>query len=401
MSIFPVELIENILAHVYAEYRPLENPVVLHQCALVCRTWRTISQSFIFSEILLSASHLDNKIKILRGNSCLHRYIRTLWLGNDGGICGVEAILNVLPRVQELYVLEYGLATVLIDGPAAERVLGNLTSLALEGSPIPFWIGTFYYCHSLRELKMRNSTFDVADTQKFPRNRAITRLHSLHISGTASSHMEILQWMLTPQCPFDLTALTTFRTSDRSDELESYAWIQEIVKLCAPTLQDIMIDPPTSIAGPNPSLTSGSLLYPSTLFNLRVITISIMQERYDYTNYIPWMTTFFSLLPIFNRLEEIRIPYMFRDHFDELEEGRIQIDLYDLEALDTTLTSSHLELKRVVFAIYKHSRCEFKILGPLLRELLPRLNEKGVLEIEISTTLGHMAEHDCWWRLAS
>ncbi|TFK64191.1 hypothetical protein BDN72DRAFT_963371 [Pluteus cervinus] len=401
MSIFPVELIEDIIAHIYGEYRRLEKPVVLYQCALVCRTWRTISQSFIFSEILLSPNLHDAKLEILRGNSYLSLCVRTLWLGYNGGVDGGEEFLNLLPKVRELYILEYGLFSSLLKGPSSEGFLKNLTSLGLEGSATPFPVQLFYYCYSLRELKIRKAVVKNDSIQNLPSNGPVSRLRSIHISGDASSHMEILQWMLTPQSPFDLTALTTFRTSDRSDELETYTLIQEVVGLCAPTLQDIMIDPPTCLAIQNPSLTPGSLLYPSTLSNLRVITISVIYEVSDHTNFIPWMTTFFSLLPISNRLEEIRIPCIFRDYIDELEEGRIQMDLYGWEALDTTLTSGHLRLKRVAFAICKYGPGNSEILGSLLRESLPRLNENGILDVEISTALGYMSEDDCWWRVTS
>ncbi|TFK64196.1 hypothetical protein BDN72DRAFT_846813 [Pluteus cervinus] len=260
MAVFPVELIENIIAHAYGEYRPLENPLVLHQCALVCRTWRTIAQSFIFSEILLSADIPDGRLDVLRENDYLSQSVRTLWLGDNGGVDGGDDFLNLLRKVRQLYVLEDSLVMALVEGPTAERFMGNLTSLCLEGAAIPFWAGIFYLCHSLRELKMTESEFEFDDMENLTRDRTISRLRSLHIAGHGASRMKILQWMLTPQSPFDLTGLTTFWASDSSDGLESFAWIQEIVKVCAPTLQDLMVNPPTSVAVQNPNLTSESLL---------------------------------------------------------------------------------------------------------------------------------------------
>ncbi|TFK64190.1 hypothetical protein BDN72DRAFT_846809 [Pluteus cervinus] len=393
MAVFPLELIENILAHAYAEYQPLKKPLVLHQCALVCVEWRDIAQSFIFSEILLSADIPDEKLDIFRDNSRLPQYVRTLYLSCNRGLDGGEQFLPLLPNVRQLCVLNYGIVSALLRGPTAERFMGNLTSLCLEGAATPFWAGVFYLCHSLRELEMTDAEFDFDETQDLAKDRPISRLRSLGIAGDRESHMEILQWMLKPQSPFDLTGLTTFRTSnclDCSEEFEPYSWIQQIIKLCASSLRDLEVRPPTTLALQNPDLTSGSLLYPSTLCNLRVFTISIMQETtgdVKLMNYIPWMKTFFSLLPNSNRLEEIYISCTFMDYtnYDRVDE---KIGFYDWEALDTMLTSSHFNLRRVVLDIDRSGSGGLVISAPLLREFLPGLTEKGILEIKFPTRLG-------------
>ncbi|TFK64206.1 hypothetical protein BDN72DRAFT_846824 [Pluteus cervinus] len=403
MATFPVKIIENILEHVYSQYKPLETPYNLHQCALVSHTWRAISHSLIFFELLLSEGR-EERVKALLGaqNGHLRQYVRKAWIEDHKGQEFIEEFLNSLPNVQGLYVLHGGsLKLISMESPVPETTLKNLTSLGLS-MVASFPVQAFYSCHSLRELKTNESTFevDIKIQHSFPGCSPISSLDSLRVTGDELSNMRILEWMLTPQCPFDLRALTTLRIADRSDELRAYEWAAEIVRLCTSTLRDLMIDPPTSLAVEDPQVTTESLLYSSALSNLRVVTISIIQEIKDYTSYIPWMKAFFSCLPVPNRLEEIHIPCLFTHRTPDSEDAHIAADmpLYGWEAFDAILTSSEFRLKRVVFGIYglgKPSRPE--ALRSLLRESLPGLNRNGVLEVVGSKEYGYISEEDRWW----
>ncbi|TFK64194.1 hypothetical protein BDN72DRAFT_963374 [Pluteus cervinus] len=276
MSILPAELIENILEHVYSEYKDLETPSDLHRCALVSRTWRAISQPLIFFELLLSEGQ-EEQMKMLL-DTHLRQHVRKAWIEDCGSLEFIEEFFNLLPNVQGLCVLHSG-PRKLMETPVPETMLKNLTSL---------------------------------------------------------------------------------------------------------------------VAVEDPQLTTEYLLYSSALSNLRVVTISIIQEIKDYTSYIPWMKAFLSCLPVSNRLEEIHIPCLFTDPEDVHVDA--DMPLYGWEALDTILTSSEFRLKRVVFGIYglgKPSRPE--ALRSLLRESLPGLNRNGILEIVGSTEYGYISEEDRWW----
>ncbi|TFK64195.1 hypothetical protein BDN72DRAFT_280291 [Pluteus cervinus] len=249
MTTFPVEIIENILEHVYSEYKPLETPYDLHQCSLVSHTWRAISQPLIFLELLLTEGQ-EEQMKVLLDaqNGHIRQYVRKAWIEDHKGLEFIEEFLNSLPNLQRLYVLHGGsLKLISMESPVPETTLKNLTSLCLSivGS---FPVQAFYSCHSLRELKINESIFevDIKIQHSFPGRSPISSLDSLHVAGDDLSHMQILEWMLTPRCPFDLGALTTLQISDRSDELRAYEWAAGIVKLCTSTLRDLMIDPPTS-----------------------------------------------------------------------------------------------------------------------------------------------------------
>ncbi|TFK70102.1 hypothetical protein BDN72DRAFT_839411, partial [Pluteus cervinus] len=293
-----------------------------------------------------------------------------------------------------------------LRGFDSQTILRNLTSLGLSAIRRGFYLQYFYHCPALRELKINNCKFDSQDTlpaSDTPR----PQLHSLHLRADGLAQMRILEWMLTPEGAFDLTALTTFITLDYTDEPEAYTWIQEVVKLCAPTLRDLMINPPTRLAGLSPVITPDYLLHPSTLSNLRFFTISIIQDSVDYSNFIPWMKAFFSQFPSENRLEEIRIPCMFMG--PEAAPGDLgppimayNMESYDWNALDTALDSHRLnKLQRVVFGIYDiyDQANGSETLGPLLRGLLPRLNARGILEIVKSETHGYLAKEERWWHI--
>ncbi|TFK64200.1 hypothetical protein BDN72DRAFT_963379 [Pluteus cervinus] len=326
------------------------------------------------------------------------QYVRKVWIEDSWALDFVEESLSSkLPNLQGVYLLNGPLSKPLTVPP--ETTMRNLTSLGLsEIGSIPVQI--FYHCHSLHDLKFDRSTLQVDIQERSPIHSPISSLHCLHIAGDSLPRMHILEWMLTPQCPFDLKALTTLRIADHSDELKAYGWTAKIVKLCASTLQDLMIDPPTSLAAQNPKLSTEFLLYPSTLSNLRIITISIIQEIGDYTNYVPWMNAFFSSLPVPNRLEEIHIPCLFTYRTPDTEDAHITADipLYGWEALDTILSSSDFKLKRVVFGVYGLGKPSTPTtLASSFRESLPRLNGNGILEIVGSTEYGYFSEEDRWW----
>ncbi|TFK64197.1 hypothetical protein BDN72DRAFT_280306 [Pluteus cervinus] len=402
MSILPAELIENILEHVYGEYRSPEAPSDLYRCALVSHTWRAISQPLIFSELLLCASQEARIQAFLDAQICHFRqYVCKVWINDVGGSDSIKEFFNWLPNIQELYVLCPGPISKSLERlhPETMSILRNLTSLGLSAL-ISFPVKVFYHCHSLRELKVNGSTFEIDTTthQQLPSRLPIPSLHSLHVTGFVLPEMQILGWMLTPQCPFDLSALKTLRTSDRSDELQPYEWIQQIVRLCGPTLRDLAIGPPSSLALPDPKLTPESLLYPSTLLNLRVITISIIQEITDDINYVPWMNAFFSSLPVHNRLEEIRIPTLFRFGPSDGKNTHMEAEMAicGWEALDTILTSDYIKLKKVIFGVYGLRRPRGQILGSLLREKLPHLDGNGILEIRAYRWL---SREQFWWEV--
>ncbi|TFK70105.1 hypothetical protein BDN72DRAFT_565780 [Pluteus cervinus] len=298
MSSFPAELIENILEHAYGEYKPLEKPVILHQCAQVCRTWRTIAQSLIFSELLLSIG--NPQIKILQENDSPRHLVRRVWV-----------------RIVE---------------------------------------------------------------------------------------MEIIPWMLGPRSAFDLTRLTTLRTSDRTNHLEGYALVQELVEQCASTVQDLMVDPPTMYAVLNPDLSPECVLNPTKLSSLRTIRIAIIQEMEDYTNFIPWLIALFSSFAVDSKLEEILLPCVFPEHSLDVETGAKEdtIGEYGWEALDDLLSTSIQTLKRVVISVYGNYGVNPQgdhSLGIQFRTAFPRLTERGMLEIMGSLEPGCVSSEDCWWRL--
>ncbi|TFK64193.1 hypothetical protein BDN72DRAFT_280258 [Pluteus cervinus] len=280
MSSLPAELIENILEHVYSEYKDLETPSDLHRCALVSRTWRAISQPLIFFELLLSEGQ-EEQMKMLL-DTHLRQHVRKAWIEDCGSLEFIEEFFNLLPNVQGLCVLHSG-PRKLMETPVPETMLKNLTSLGLSNIR-SFPVQAFYNCHSLRELKINKLTFeiDIRIQPLFPSRSPISILDSLHIAGFSLPQMRILEWMLTPQCPFNLGALTTLRIADNSDELSTYTWAVQIVKLCASTVQDLRIDIPTLFADRDPNLT----------------------KIKRYANYVPWMKAFFSSLPMPNRLEE-------------------------------------------------------------------------------------------------
>ena len=116
--------------------------------------------------------------------------------------------------------------------------------------------------------------------------------------------------------------------------------------------------------------------------------MSIIQEIQDYTNYIPWMNAFFSSLPDPGRLEELRIPCLFTYHTPAYEDAHIEDDLalYGWEDLDATLTSNSFRLKRVIFGIHDLGKPSTPVtLSSSLREMLPQLSRKRILEIVGST----------------
>ncbi|TFK70126.1 hypothetical protein BDN72DRAFT_566379 [Pluteus cervinus] len=84
MPNFPVELIENVLEHLYADYDRYSgpHPLVLFPCALVCRTWRTIAQSIIFSEIILK---YPSPIKTFQKNNQLRLLVRRVLIDHSPG----------------------------------------------------------------------------------------------------------------------------------------------------------------------------------------------------------------------------------------------------------------------------------------------------------------------------
>ncbi|TFK64201.1 hypothetical protein BDN72DRAFT_881652 [Pluteus cervinus] len=397
MSILPVELVEHILQFVYGHYRSPKKPFDLFRCALVCYTWRIISQPLIFSEITLGS--WDERKKMFEENNHLRRYVHLVWVRRNGHLSNIQETLKLFPNLHELYMVQPP-TTRLLGGADIQMTLRNLTSIGLSACRCGFPVPYFYHCAALRELKMNRCLFDFQYAQ-LSSHTPKPRLHSLHIAADRFSQMRILEWMLSPQGAFDLTELTTFMSSDltgQRDQRGAFTWVQEIVQLCAPTLRELMISPPISQTTSTPD---HHLLHPSTLSNLRLITISIRQNTVTHNkmNYVPWMTAFFSQLPTDNCLEEIRIPCEFAGPgttpwvFPPIE---YDMGSYGWNALDTVLSSSYHKLKRVAFSIYdRPTRSE--TLGPLLRDSLPRLNKRGILEIVTSETHGYIAKEDCWW----
>ncbi|TFK64591.1 hypothetical protein BDN72DRAFT_260056 [Pluteus cervinus] len=250
-SPFPIELVENVLEHAYAEYRPLEKPVTLYQCALVCQTWRIIAQSLIFSECVLSLG--SPQIESLKRDDTIRHLVRRVWVNVVSG-SSVNELSGLLPGLQEVYVLSQldELFTFLSD-PHTELpkpfmlandtfVLGNLTSFGL--SSISFPLKLFRHCTSLRELKINRCVFeheDDADSLHAPQQ---LMLHSFHLRAHTHQEMDVISWMLSSNSPFNWTQLTTLRVCNQTHKFKTHKLVEALVERCASTLEDLMVEPP-------------------------------------------------------------------------------------------------------------------------------------------------------------
>ncbi|TFK70104.1 hypothetical protein BDN72DRAFT_877977 [Pluteus cervinus] len=403
MSTFPVELVENVLEHVYGEYQPLESPIALFKCSTVCRTWKSIAHKLIFSEITTKGLREIDIFK--KDMHPFHRLVRRIWIKDISG-GDVEQLLGLLPNLKEIHV-RYNINTwnpkhefpSKSSGQGVPLIFRNLTSLSLSG--IVFPVKFFYYCTSLLDLKINSCKFDRQNdiSPATPPQRP----RSLVLRAISWFTMEVLEWMLSPQGAFDLTKLKVLRLSDRTDFSKGYDLVQAIVERCASSVQDLMIDPPTDYAFENLELTHECILHPSELSNLRTVTISIEQQILPPINFVPWMIAFFTSLPEDTQLEEILLPCNFFDDWieDKSLDPASDIRQYGLEGLDS-VWSGMPTLKRVVIGLY-HAEA-FPISGSAvshLRKSFPNLSGRGMLEITGSTAIGNISVADWWWIVGS
>ncbi|TFK70119.1 hypothetical protein BDN72DRAFT_839427 [Pluteus cervinus] len=271
MAALPFELIEVILKNLYTN--PFSKPACLAACSLVCRGWRPIAQALFFSEVSIPDG--PNRPPVQPGqddlypwsteNPNLQLYVRRLWIRSLQE-SRIGKLASSLPNLEQLVIFDPskldGNETIpsrIMDSLYENIHSNHLTSLCIS-NVVDFPVHTFYLCSSLRELKIRGTSFEGlrADTHTFEHEESLDyarsldpdpsprpRLQSLHLSISSPGSVGIFLWLLTPGCAFDLSELKTLHCLDRTDAIACFSRVVRLVDFVSSSLEDLMVDPPT------------------------------------------------------------------------------------------------------------------------------------------------------------
>ncbi|TFK70880.1 hypothetical protein BDN72DRAFT_958497 [Pluteus cervinus] len=443
MDSLALELLEDILYHVYEDLDPTELSNTFRNCSLVSHQWKEIAQPLLFSKFLLHGRRYD-QVKLhqtLISYPHLRDLVRCIWIDIDilSGVPELDsnAVIDLYrqltsnPRLYQIVIQETHKEA---DKQSFKTICGlvsssHLTILSLWGLR-RFPIGLLYQCTSVRELHIYRSTFSgyskdgdggltevkeleprSDDNQRGSAGQAPTRprLARLYLEAAYEDDVTLMKWFMHPDCAFDISELKTFHFLDMSNKLNSYALARSLAQSISSSLEDLALDPPT--------IFNQESYYKSPEYNrfdplpqLRRLKLSLQQDDFPDASLLPWTIQFLSALPHPERLEELHIPSILTDYKPEAvdkDDGWEDLDLFltsftpptDDQPTGHRRFSNLNSIQLGVVILYSHPSDDERLrtIGKMLPSLLPRSQELGILKVSFSTVIGFLEDTDCWY----
>ncbi|TFK70679.1 hypothetical protein BDN72DRAFT_877634 [Pluteus cervinus] len=336
---FPPEIIERFILHVSSDKTdtPRQRRANLSTYCRVSRTWCGLAQRLLFAEISTANGATGDTVEItallartLIDSPHTLSYVKTLFLRisisypRNPLIKIIENLTNldglrIIHLKYEETPLHAGLLKVLPSALSSTR----LTSLGLSDlTRVPLSI--LGYSLALEELVIKHSTFVIPDPLEEAITNPATKRPSPKVfilSTSSSGEVDILEGILREDGPLDISRITKFWAIDRSDGDGAHSLICKFTSAIASSLEDVLIDPPTSCFQ-SVELTEQ---FPSEkLSSLRIAQFSVLQCNSDEYNAVPWVTSAIARLCNPEKLETIKLHCEFRDLDSRTDEGLLK-----------------------------------------------------------------------------
>ncbi|TFK68558.1 hypothetical protein BDN72DRAFT_960188 [Pluteus cervinus] len=395
-SIFPAEIVHEFMYFINEDQ---EGTKTLLSCSLVSQTWCAIAWSYLYVQAALdlvsgtTASPLITTVTMFPHiRAHIHRLFLTVpqltWRASVSAV----SVLGDFPSLRSLQIRpsRFGVRLRGSEGLVENLhlVLSSrfLTSLDLsEIWDLPIEI--LYRCVALEKLFIKRVTFTIPkpgseDENDITRNRSEERpfLRSFVLSTQDQDDCQILDFLLSPVSPFDISKLQVFMGLDRRDTDSSYEDHCKFISHVSPTLETILIDPA-------PSCLSKSLrnplgpLKPHKLRKISSITLVTMQVPFHSLDAFPWAMALLSGLPTPEILHDITLlcdlAWYDSGEFTLYQGGWLELD---------ALLTRFYNLKRVYVKCYSVSHWGTDNLVSRLNSLLPTSFNKGILFVECSSS---------------
>ncbi|TFK71589.1 hypothetical protein BDN72DRAFT_958008 [Pluteus cervinus] len=419
------ELVDLVLKHLITLDTPLNEvaPALLN-CCLVSHTWRAFAQPLLFSEVLRryptrGLSKLSDKlVGTLSTRSYLTKYITSLVVDiGDLSDLSRKRLFDLIPHVHELFLVARSSPTVKPDLNLAHmwaniRPSSRLTTLCLSTvDDIPIEI--LYHLSALKRLHLIDVGMrDVSredgslDSDFCPVETKTIKLSDLYFfTQLEPTDINLLHWFLNPQCAFDLSELSTCHiiyipSNPDSDKHNQVLIEQFFLSVNTHVIRDIAFAPP-------PNLLSEESNFPRyeafrNFSSLRSVKLVLDESSKTEKTFIEWVVLhFLPQLPHPDQLEELLIPLSFGDDasYDASLASSGWSSLDSLLSLDSGTFSNLNRVQIVLYHpkkqnIYLRYHIDAITFKRSIRSLLPRLDEKGILQVGFSPLHGFMSRSE-------
>ncbi|TFK68429.1 hypothetical protein BDN72DRAFT_841811 [Pluteus cervinus] len=286
MVYFLPELVEAVLGHIDKENELLE---ARHICSVVSRTWSSAARPPLFSEVHLNNKSLSPETdrgvissRILAESPHTLKWINKLVLSASLDVPNsiLADVARATTNLQSFNLSQETPTDSNLDRDFASALPNTLSSIRLTTISLfgirNFPIQLFRHCIVLGHLTIKDCTFYSAkETPNILPATPKPHLRFLLVSTPAHQHsINILEWLLTPHCPFDLSQLQVLFVADRSGQLNAYDVVCQFVSMVSSTLKHLFLDPIAAL-----DESSFSLFPAANLLNLQTLEVSITQRE--------------------------------------------------------------------------------------------------------------------------
>ncbi|KAF9003253.1 hypothetical protein BDQ17DRAFT_1355820 [Cyathus striatus] len=246
----PVELLQRIATFLLFE----RNLNALQSASLVCRYLAPAFQEGVFAQVILdipiqrsgATTGIEQFSSITRTSPHLLSYIRTLGvlLTSQDLLCHV---LRNAPNIRKLRLtgqLFTGEWSTLGEETRAS-IASALITLSVQQLHLDFVrrlpLSFLMPCRALRHLSLTSYEPDPQHLPLLSINEAPLQLETLQLALDSESLSVFAEWLLQPQCSFDISCLRRlYLNSDFGDDENLYFW--RLMQKCSSSLENLMFD---------------------------------------------------------------------------------------------------------------------------------------------------------------